>query len=106
MSSRTTSWSQSLYMAAVFDPPKLEQQSRSTYMSGGGRHPGEPVPFHETSRHGEQALALTGSEDTDEDLPMLVTDVGNPGGCVCSGTRKLFSHLETNTQRQKGKDII
>ena len=87
-----------MYMAAVFDP--LEQQSRSTYM--GPTPPSEPVPLHETSRHGEQALALTGSEDTDEDLHMLITDVGNPGGRVCSGTRKLFSHLAARRVRALG----
>lgn len=61
----------------------------------GGWYLGESVPPHQPGRHGGQALcALGAGEDTDEDLPVLVTHVGNPSGRVCSGTCELFRHLK------------
>jgi len=90
-------------MAAVTDTPSLLQQSWSTYMSWGA---GTPVSRYcrisPAAMLDWALLALGTSEDTNEDLPKLVTYVGNPGGRVSGGTGELPCQLKGGTARKSG----
>ena len=62
--------------------------------------PGFAVPPHQSGRHVDKSIPLSCSEDGHEHLPVLVADVGDPGGRPGSTARKLFGDLCDTATRQ------